>query len=432
MARRARQPNIVMVTLDDLGSADLGCYGQTKIRTPHIDALARQGTRYTQCYAGAPVCAPSRAVLMTGMHGGHAAIRANAGTVALEPQDVTVATLLQREGYVCGGFGKWGLGDAHSTGSPGKHGFDRFFGYLHQVHAHSYYPEFLWDCTAKGDRRVDTGGGYSADLIAERTLEWVKENAARPFFLHASWTLPHGKFEIPDVGEYAKEEWTQGQKVYAAMVTKADSHVGRLVKLLDELGLASDTLLLVTSDNGGQAGEDHGYSFFESNGTLRGAKGSVYEGGIRVPMIARWPKRVKAGATHAGVWSFCDFLPTALEVAGSRRKVDVDGVSVAGMLTGGRVPRREYLYWEQNSFDIPKQVFRGEQLQQAVRFGNWKAVRVRPGAAVELYDLGADATETKDLAGLRPMELERGVKYLDTARTAPRPHLGGAGKWATA
>jgi arylsulfatase A len=431
LARRPRQPNIVMVILDDLGSADLGCYGQQKIRTPNIDAVAAQGLRFTDCYAGAPVCAPSRAVLMTGMHGGHAAVRANAGTVAIEPHDTTVASLLRKEGYACGGFGKWGLGDAHSTGSPGKHGFDHFFGYLHQTHAHSYYPDFLWSCGPNGDRRVDTNKAYSADTIANRTFDWVRQNAQRPFYLHATWTLPHGKFEIPDNSPYKHEPWTEGQKNFAAMVTKADGYVGTLVKLLDELKIADNTVLMITSDNGGPDGEEKGFSFFRSNGELRAAKGTVYEGGIRVPMIVRWPGKTRAGSVSRDPWAFCDFLPTALEIAGAKRQPQVDGISVARAFSGKPIPKREYFYWEQNSFDIPRQVFRPESLQQAVRFGSWKAVRPKPGAPIELYNLAADPGETKDIASANSSIAARAATYIDKARTAPRPHLGGAGRWVT-
>ncbi|MEK7408513.1 MAG: sulfatase-like hydrolase/transferase, partial [Acidobacteriota bacterium] len=294
-----RKPNIAFVILDDLGYGDLGCYGQRHIRTPHIDRVAAEGLRFTDCYAGGTVCAPSRSVLMTGMHGGHTPIRANAGTAPLAAEDVTMAQVLRPAGYATGGFGKWGLGDAGSTGVPWRHGFDEFFGYLHQVHAHSYYPEFLWDNDKKHPLPGNRDGGrgqYSADLIAERSLEFVRMHAGGPFFLYACYTLPHARFEIPSVAPYEGESWAQGHKTYAAMVTRADSYVGRLMDLLKKLALERDTLVLVTSDNGAHSGEEKGFEFFRSNGRLRGEKGQVYEGGIRVPMLARWPGKVRAGA----------------------------------------------------------------------------------------------------------------------------------------
>jgi arylsulfatase A-like enzyme len=421
-AAGSRPPNIVYVMLDDLGYGDFGCYGQKRIRTPHIDRVAAEGMRFTDCYAGGAVCAPSRASLMTGLHTGHAPVRANAGTIPLLSGDVTVAGVLKDAGYATGGFGKWGLGDAGSTGVPSRHGFDHFFGYLHQVHAHSYYPDFLWD----DEKKFPMRGQYSADLIAERSFQFLRENRGRPFFLYCGYTLPHARFEIPSVAPYQDEPWTQGQKTYAAMVTRADTYVGRILGLLRELALERDTVVFVTSDNGAHTGEQKGFEFFRSNGALRGDKGDLYEGGIRVPMIARWPGRIQAGATSGYPWAFWDFLPTAAEIAGKRAPDGLDGVSAMPVLTGGSAPAREFLYWEFLTYDAKAGRLREERLSQAVRMGEWKAVRPAPGAALELYHLGRDAGESKDLAAAEPKIVARIEAYLKTARTAPRPHNTGS------
>jgi arylsulfatase A-like enzyme len=267
-----RRPNIVLILLDDLGTGDFGCYGQRLIRTPNTDRAAAEGSRFTDCYAGGVVCAPSRSTLMTGLHTGHTPIRANAGTAPIAASDVTVAQVLKQAGYATGGFGKWGLGDAKTDGVPTKHGFDRFFGYLHQVHAHSYYPEFLWDNDSKYMLPGNAGGKrgtYSADLIAERSFEFLREHRNGPFFLYCCYTLPHAKFEIPSVAPYEKESWTDGQKTYAAMVTRADGHIGRILGMLREFGIERDTAVFICSDNGAHSGEDKGYELFRSNGSLR-------------------------------------------------------------------------------------------------------------------------------------------------------------------
>ncbi|MGH9629489.1 MAG: arylsulfatase, partial [Bryobacteraceae bacterium] len=349
-AQNRRQPNIVFIMLDDLGSADVGCYGQKKIQTPNIDRLAREGMRFTDCYAGGAVCAPSRCVLMTGLHTGHAAVRANAGTVPLRGEDVTAAEVLKGAGYATGGFGKWGLGDAGTSGEPAKQGFDQFFGYLHQIHAHSYYPEFLWQDGRKYPLQGNREGAreqYSADLIAERALQFVRDHKDGPFFLYAAFTLPHGRFEVPSDAPYSGKHWPQGEKNYAAMVTRADRQIGAILELLEELKLRDETIVFFTSDNGGTSGGGHDVSFFNSNGRLRGQKGQLYEGGIRVPMIVRWPGKVKAGAVNETPWAFCDFLPTAAELAGAQTPRGIDGISVLPELQAkGSLPSGRVLYWE--------------------------------------------------------------------------------------
>jgi arylsulfatase A-like enzyme len=421
-----RRPNIVFIVLDDLGYGDFGCYGQQYIRTPNTDRFAREGTRFTDFYAGGTVCAPSRCALMTGLHNGHAAIRANAGTVPLRADDRTAAELLHDAGYATGGFGKWGLGDAGSTGTPVKHGFDQFFGYLHQVHAHSYFPDFLWD----NDKKFPLGGKvYSADLIAERSFEFLRANRQRPFFLYSCSTLPHAKFEIPSVAPYEKEPWPQGHKTYAAMVTRADSHIGRILAMLKEYNLEENTVVFVTSDNGAHSGEGKGFEFFRSNGPLRGEKTQMYEGGIRVPMLVRWPGKIKAGATDQVPWGFVDFLPTAAEIAGAPAPRGLDGVSCLPLLTGGTRPKREFLYWETCPFDMQTGLERPGRLAQAVRMGDWKAVRTKPEAPLELYDLRADIGETRNVASSSPAVVARIENYLKTARTQPRLHNQGNMDW---
>lgn len=424
-----RKPNILLIILDDLGSGDFGCYGQRHIRTPHIDAVAAAGGRFTQAYAGASVCAPSRAVLMTGLHGGHAPVRANAGTIPILDGDVTLAEVLRSAGYATGGFGKWGLGDALTSGIPTRQGFDEFFGYLHQVHAHSYYPEFLWDNERKYDMAANNGGKhakYSADLIADRTLAFIRRNQSKPFFAYAAWTLPHGKFEGPDTAPYTDESWPEGHKMYAAMVTRADRHVGRVLALLKELDLEKDTVVIITSDNGAPAGAGKGYEFFRSNGSLRGEKGELYEGGIRVPLIVRWPGVVKPGSIGDQPTAFCDMLPTLAEIGRATPPPGMDGTSFVPVLRGRKQPDDRFLYWEHQVYDARSSRLRPERMLQAVRRGRWKAVRPKPGAPLELYDLRADPGETTNIAEKQPSLIREFEAYLRTARTEPRPHNTGS------
>ncbi len=414
-----KPPNIVFILGDDLGYGDLGCYGQQKIRTPHLDRLAEEGMRFTQCYAGAPVCAPSRSVLMSGLHGGHAPIRANAGTQPLAAEDATLADLLKKKGYATGGFGKWGLGDAQSDGVPWKHGFDTFFGYLHQVHAHSYYPDFLWD----NERRFEMPkGSYSADVIFERSLEFVRKNRDRPFFLYQCGTLPHARFEPPDVNPYSDMPWTAGQKAYASMVTRLDTQVGLLRALLRECHLESDTLLFFTSDNGAHSGEEKGFEFFRSNGRLRGEKGQLYEGGLRVPMIAQWKGRIRPGTASDVPCSFCDVLPTLAQAAATGIPEGIDGVSLLPVLRGEKPPPDRYLYWENDAWIAGTRQLDESRLGQAARWGKWKAIRHRPEAPLELYDLAADPGETADVSGAHPDIGASMETFLRKARRVPRPH----------
>lgn len=420
-----RRPNIVFLLLDDLGSADFGCYGQKFIRTPNIDAFSRQSLRFTQCYAGGTVCAPSRSSLMSGLHNGHAPIRANAGTTPLEPNDRTLANLLQDAGYRTGGFGKWGLGDAGSTGVPSRHGFHEFFGYLHQVHAHSYFPDFLWDNEKKFPLPGNANGAqkqYSADLIFERSLEFVRRNKDQPFFLYAAYTLPHGKFEIPSLAPYENEPWTQAQKTYAAMVTRADTHAGRLFSLLKDLHLEDNTIVFITSDNGGYRGAENGFDFFHSNGPLRGSKGDLYEGGIRSPMIVRYPGVTRPNTTSGAPWYFADVLPTLAEIAGAPVPKDIDGISVLPVLQGKPMAQHPPMYWEFNNWNQRIGRIAPQPQAQALRRGRYKVIRPKPNAPVELYDLIADPAETHNLAAAQPALRDELTQLLLNARTPPRPH----------
>lgn len=460
-----RPPNIIFILADDLGYGDLRSYGQQKIRTPNLDTLAAEGMRFTDHYSGNAVCAPSRCVLMTGYHPGHAQVRDNRGLASkkfvdgrpetegqhpIDADSVTIASHLKSRGYTCGGFGKWGLGGPGTTGEPLKQGFDRWFGYNCQSVAHNFFPTYLWDNdktvainnppfsahdTFRNDEDPDDpasyrrfrGEAYSADLIADQALNFIRDNADHPFFLYWPTTVPHVALQVPEdsladyEGRFPDAPYRGGkgyiphykpQSAYAGMITRMDREIGRAMQLVQELGLDENTLFVFTSDNGplqgmlqGLAGSDG--DFFNSNGGLRDGKGMLYEGGIRVPTIVRWKGRVAGGATTDRISGFEDWLPTLAEIASSGNPSaglpvpsDIDGVSLLPTLLGQPQPPRELLYRE----------FPGYGGQQSIRVGNWKAIRTglhpRPkdrasGKPVktELYDLAADPAETNDLAG---------------------------------
>lgn len=421
-----RRPNLIFILADDLGYGDLGCYGQKKIKTPNLDRMAAQGLRFTQAYAGSTVCAPSRCALVTGKHTGHARVRGNA-QVPLAPTDTTVATVLRAAGYVTGLIGKWGLGDAGSTGVPNRQGFDYFFGFLNQHHAHNHYPDYLWRNEAKvripgnvvKNNVATTKATYAHDLFTREALEFIDKNRARPFFLYLAYTIPHanneaGKegMEVPSDEPYSKEPWPQAQKNQAAMITRMDRDIGRLFEKLRELGLDEDTIVFFSSDNGPHREGGGDPFFFRSSGPLRGFKRSLHEGGVRVPTIVRGPGRVPAGKTSDQVWAFWDFLPTAAELAGAKAPAGLDGISVVPTLLGkGKQKQHEFLYWE----------FHEGGSQQAVRTGDWKAVRKRLGAPLELYNLRTDLGEQNDVAAAHPQVIARIEAYLRTAR-AESPH----------
>jgi arylsulfatase A-like enzyme len=431
-AAPSRKPNIVFFLYDDLGYANLGCYGGKHMETPFSDQLAREGTRYTDCYAGACVCAPSRSTLMSGLHQGHAPVRANAQTVPLEPSDVTIAKVLKQAGYATGGFGKWGLGDAGTAGSPVRQGFDEFFGYTHQTHAHNYWPEYLRDGDEKVPLPANVGrkkGTYAADVIADRTYRFIDRNKDQPFFLFATPTLPHGLFHPPDDRPYSSKPWTPMQRNYASMVTRADAQLGEILKRLDRYNLTRDTIVFVTSDNGGPELPGKAHEFFQTNGPLRDFKTTLYEGGIRVPMIVRWPGHVPAGRTSSAPWYFADVLPTLCDLSGTTPPKPLDGVSMLRQLEGRGAPKPRFLYWEDDRWSAQTRRLDPSRLRQAVRWGNWKAVRSAPGTPLELYDLAADIGESRNVAADNPKVIQRIETYLASVRTEPRPHDNGNPEW---
>ena len=438
-AQRKKKPNIVYILADDLGYAELGCYGQKKIKTPNIDKLAAEGMKFTQHYSGNPVCAPSRCALMTGLHTGHTQVRGNkqvggtegwklgstiGGQWPLKAGTMTVAGILKDAGYTTGAFGKWGLGLVGTTGDPNKQGFDHFYGYICQRQAHTFYPNHLWrdgkvewiEANKDGKEQV-----YSHDLIAQEALKFIKTNKDRPFFLYVPFTIPHVALQVPEdsLAEY-RGKWPDppynGDKgycphpnpraCYAAMVTRMDKDVGRIMSLLKDLALDDNTLVIFTSDNGPTFNGGSDSAFFESAKPLRGLKGSVYEGGIRVPYIARWPDRIKAASMSNHISAFWDFLPTCCELIGEDPPREIDGISNLPTLFGQQQEQRkhEYLYWE----------LRG---QQAIRMGKWKALRLKPGRKIQLYDLDSNIAESKDLSDEHPEIVAKMAEIFRTGRT---------------
>jgi len=415
------KPNVIFVLSDDLAQGDVGCYGQRLIKTPHLDAMAKEGMRFTQTYGGTSVCAPSRTSLMIGQHTGHSPIRANReiqpeGQKPLPAGTYTAAKLLKEQGYATACVGKWGMGMFGTPGSPLKVGFDHFFGYNCQRHAHSYFPTYLY----RDDKRFDLPGNdgkgvgktYAQNLLADETLAWVTANKDQPFFLFYSITLPHGRHEIDSQGIYKDKKWTEQQKNYAAQVTRLDSDVGRLLAKLKELKLDEKTLVIVAGDNGSSfaPNSEIGKLFDQTmGGKLRGFKRSLYEGGLRQACIARWPGVVQAGKVSDEPWAFWDFLPTCAELIGIKlpAKAKTNGVSILPLLKGGAAPKRDYFYWELHEA--------GPSLQ-AIRFGDWKAVKNAPSAALELYDLKADPGEKTDLAAKNPDVVAKAVKLMAGAR----------------
>ncbi len=433
-----RRPNIVFIMADDLGYGHLGCYGQQKIRTPQLDRMAAEGTRFTQVYAGHCVCAPSRSVLMTGNHTGHTSVRINGGGSPLQPNDVTVAEVLKEAGYATGIFGKWGLGDAGTDGVPNKQGFDEFYGYLHQVHAHFFYPWFLWRNDQRHVLSENIGQKrrqYSHDLIAEEALGFIRRRQDGPFFLYVPFTIPHFELLVPEdslkeyEGKFPEPVPYRGRHyasqpapraALAAMITRMDRDVGRILALLSELKIDRQTIVFFTSDNGGYRLARPGQpDFFQGNGPLRGAKGNFYEGGIRVPMIVRWPGKVAAGKSDDFVWAFWDVMPTLAELAGTKAPPGIDGISVAPRLLGRPQPQPDrFLYWEK----LPQGRGGTPPWTQAVRWGKWKAIRPKPGLPLELYDLQNDVGEKRNVAAGHPQVVRRIEQYLKTARTLPRTY----------
>jgi len=425
----AEQPNFVYVMADELGYYELSCMGHPHIRTPRIDRMASEGVRFTQALAGSSLCAPTRCCLMTGRHSGHSSVRTNGGGTPLRADEETVASVLKRAGYATGGFGKWGCGGRGSTGVPEEHGFDTFVGYYDQVHAHSYYPAYIVHNSEEralpGNRGGRSGETYSHYAIFEEAMGFIRANRERPFFCYLPVTPPHGMFDIPEDDPawalYRDEPWPLEARRYAAMVSMLDRQVGELLDLLEELGLAERTLVFFCGDNGGNdyfADGEHPRGFHGPNldpmtgVAFRGQKGKLYEGGLRIPMIARWPGRIKGGRTSDHLWYFPDVLPTLVELAGADLPREIDGLSIAPELLGESVVGRaqaehEYLYWEL-----------GEQV--AVRMEGWKAVRPGRNADWELYELGRDPGEAKDLSGEHPKVLEKMRAFAEEAHEPAR------------
>ena len=437
-----RKPSIVLILADDLGYGDLGCYGQTNIHTPNLDQLAAEGIRFTDFYAGSTVCAPSRCALMTGLHTGHAWIRGNAAQ-ALRPQDRTVAEVLKEAGYHTGLIGKWGLGNENTSGVPQNHGFDEFAGFLDQVHAHDYYPDHLW----RYDPRIqenspeasvarmraplpltENAGGkhglYVHDLFTSAALRFIEINKPdrlnhqRPFFLYLAYTIPHANNEegrrsgngmqVPSDAPYSSAPWPQPEKNKAAMISRLDADVGRLVEDLKKFKIDDNTMVIFTSDNGPHKEGGVDPKFLQSSGPLRGCKRDLYEGGIRVPLLVRWPMGIKPGQVSHLPCAFWDFLPTAAEIAGVKPPANLDGISLLPTLTGGpQTNAHPFLYWE----------FHERGFQQAARMGDWKAVRPQAGEPLELYNLQADPGERSNVAGQHPEIVAKLEAYLKTART---------------
>lgn len=454
------QPNLIWIMADDLGYGDLGCYGQKIIATPNLDRMAREGMRFTHFYAGATVCAPSRSVLMTGQHHGHTRVRGNAGQTnpaaqALKPDDVTVAKVLQQAGYKTALIGKWGLGDAGAaeTGLPRKQGFDYFYGYLNQVHAHNHFPDFLWrNETREPLSNIVTpvgeaGGGYATtpihfadDLFADDALKFVEEKKDGPFFLYWSMVVPHANnertrvlkdgAEVPDYGPYDGKDWPSPDKGQAAMITRLDSYVGRMLDLLQKQKLAENTLVIFTSDNGPHDESNHDLTRFKPSGSFSGIKRSLTDGGIRIPLIAWWPGKVKAGVESGHVGSFADWLGTAADLAGTTPPPNIDSISFAPTLLGepDKQKQHEFLYWEFHE---------GGFTQAALYQGRWKGIRAGgPDAPIALYDQQTDVAEKIDVAKTHPDIAQKISAYLKTARIdnpdwQPRWQAGGGQKKKT-
>jgi len=429
----AKAPNIIFIMVDDLGYGDLGVYGQTKIRTPEIDRMAAEGILFTDVYAGSTVCAPSRSVLLTGQHTGKTTVRGNfgkpgmggvpctAGTnglrVPLTQEDITVAQILKSAGYNTAATGKWGLGEPGTSGIPNRKGFDEWYGLLNQRRAHSHYPEFIWHNQEKvflegntgTTRNFETEAHHFHNLITDFALTYIRAKGVEPdpFFLYIPYTLPHDKFQIPDIEPYAANtDWSQEEKVYASMVTLLDRDTGRILQLLQEMGIDKNTIVFFCSDNGAANRYD---GLFNSSGILKGRKRSMYDGGLRTPMIVWWPGTIQKGMKSDAIWYFADVLPTLADLAGIEPPGNIDGVSVLpAILTGTQENLMDRpLYWE--FFELG--------FQQAARKGDWKAVRMSVDQPIELYNIRKDPGEENNVADANPEMVSWFETYFVEART---------------
>ena len=438
--------NIIFIMADDLGYGDLGCFGQKLIKTPELDRMAKEGMKFTRFYSGSTVCAPSRSVLMTGQHMGHTHVRGNAGgdmmRQSLRNGDITVAEKLKESGYSTALIGKWGLGEVGQQGHPLNQGFDYFYGYLNQVHAHNFYPEFLWRNQSKhilnnvvkpagtSARGGFIGGAatkrveYSHDLFATEAISWIEKNKDNPFFLYLPLTIPHANnegsrmfgdgAEVPDYGMYENKDWPKQDKGQAAMISRMDKDVGRILNLLTKLKIAENTLVIFTSDNGPHDEAKHNPERFNPSGPLRGMKRNLTEGGIRVPTIAWWPKTIEANGESDQPFYFGDLMATSCEIASSKKPVGIDSISFLPTLSGdlNKQDSHQYIYWE----------FYERTFRQAVVMKEWKLIRSgMNNSTIELYDLSRDIHEDKNLASEQPALAQRLISYMEEAHI-PHPN----------
>ena len=413
--RADKKPNIVFILVDDAGIGDFSTYGCSYGTTPNIDRLAAEGMKFTHAYSGSAVCAPSRCVLMTGQHTGHVLRRANQskdGLLSLPAGQATVARLLHDAGYATGGFGKWGLGNPNTTGVAEKQGFDVFFGYYDQKHAHDYYTDYLVRNSTNVPYQQSgkhTWEDYSHTRIANETLKFIEENKDRPFFCYAAWTPPHDEWVIPDNAPFSEKPWPEEMRNYAAMVALVDKDVGRVMQKLKDLGIDDNTLVIFSSDNGAN---DECIEPLKSTGGLRGFKRMLYEGGIRAPFIARMPGKIAPGTTSDVLTTSVDFMPTAADLAGVPHPARLDGISILPTLLGQKQAKQhDSLY-----FEIYEPYF-----QQSVRMGDWKGYRLGTKAPLELYDLKADPAEKQDIAAAHP-DIVKKIEAIMLAEHTPSPH----------
>lgn len=429
------KPNIILIVADDLGYGNLGCYGQQKVATPNIDQLATSGMRFTQFYSGTTVCAPSRASLMTGMHTGHTPIRGNRGfkpegQFPLPDSSLTMAEVLKQNGYITAAFGKWGMGYPGSAGEPLKQGIDRFYGYNCQSEAHNYYPDHLWD----NDKRIDFPGNrtsdsmYSGDQIHQAAMDFLQQQKGdKPYFLFLPYTLPHGDLDVPRDTMYQyyvklfnepplpPDAPSKGRfepyphAAFAAMIRRLDRYVGEIHRFVKQSGQADNTLIIFTSDNGPHREDGGDPEFFDANGVFRGIKRDMYEGGIRVPFIASWQGKIKAGTMNELPAAWWDLFPTFQQLAHIPVSKNIDGISIVSALTGKPQQTHEYLYWE----------FHEQGGKQAVRYGNWKGVRLNVStesdAPIELYDLTSDPAEQHNIAAAHPDIVKKIASFMQQA-----------------
>ncbi len=423
-AQSSERPNIVFIMADELGYFEPAFMGGNNIRTPNLDKMAADGIVFRNLFAGSSVCAPTRCCLLTGKHSGHTSVRANGGGTPLRADEETIASILKPLGYACGGFGKWGCGGRGSTGVPEEHGFDIFLGYYDQVHAHTFYPPYLIrnseEVPLDGNNGGSNGKTYSHYLIHDAAMNFIRDNSKQPFFAYLPYTPPHGLFDIPDSDPawdiYKDKPWPEDARRYAAMVTLVDRQVGEVLDLLKELGLEQNTLVFFSGDNGGNdyfKSKEYPRGIHLANKNprtgveYRGTKGTLYEGGLRIPFVARWPGKIAPGRSSDHLGYFPDVLPTIAELTGAKSPADIDGISLVPELlgpeaAGHKQAQHEYLYWEIGNWT-------------AIRQGNWRAVRVSPEQEWELYDLSSDPSESNNIAAEHADVLNKLTALVDAA-----------------